>query len=161
MSADQIIYSDLTEGALEYLASARKAVDSMRNFLVEHQLLRASATAVEFVPAAITCKALRVRELPGLQEALGVALGDELAQRLGWSWIWVTDPWGGTLAVAAPGVSAHAYPLDWVGKRLDDGGDFDDVAEWFEQVVQTCGKSAANAGPRRQLQSGERRSSRT
>ncbi len=149
MSADQIIYSDLTEGALEYLASARKAVDSMRNFLVEHQLLRASATAVEFVPAAIDCNSLRVRELPGIQEALGVALGDELAQRLGWSWMCVKDAWGDALAVVAPAVSAHAYPLDWVGKRLDDGGEFDDVAEWFEQVVQTCGESSANAGPRR------------
>ncbi len=144
----EISYSDLTEPARDYLASARKEVDSMRNFLVKHQLLSASATVIEFVPAAIACKALRIHELPGQQEALGVALGDELARRLGWSWMCVKDPWGDALAVVAPAVSAQAYPLDWVGKRLDGGGAFEDVADWFERVVQTCGETAAEAGPR-------------
>lgn len=148
MSSGDIKYADLTEQVRAYLANARKAVESMRRFLVAHRLLSASATVEELVRAAITCEALRIRELPGQQEALGVALGDELARRLGWSWMCVTDPWGEAPAVVAPATASHAYPLDWVGKRLDRGGDFEDVPEWFERLVQTCVETAAEAGLR-------------
>jgi len=149
MASGDISYSDLTEQAHACLTSARKAVDSMRHFLVKHQLLGASATVAEFVRTAIACQELRIRELSGQQEALGVGLGDELARRLGWSWMCVTDAWGEALAVVAPAVTAQAYPLDWVGKRLDEGDDFEDAPEWFEQVVTTCMEMAAEAGPRR------------
>jgi hypothetical protein len=149
MTSDNITYSELTERAHTYLASARKAVDSMRQFLLTRHLVDPYATVAEFVLAAIACGPLQIRELPGQQEALGVALGNELAERLGWAWMCVTDAWGESLAVVAPTVATHAYPLDWIGKRLDGGGQFEDLPDWFEGVIQICMKTAAEAGPMR------------
>jgi len=57
----------------------------------------------------------------------------------------VTDEWGEVPAVVAPGVSAHAFPLGWVAKRLAGGGRFDDVGLWFERLVEVCAENAAAA----------------
>lgn len=149
MATDEILYAELDERARSYLESARTAAASMRDFLVAHHGLKKKATVPELVREAIACGELAIREQPGQQEALGVALGDELTRRLGWSWMIVTDPWGTAPAVVAPGVRAQAYPLDWVGKRLDDGGDFDDVPEWFERLLVACQESANGAGARK------------
>ena len=56
MASGDIKYADLTEQVRAYLANARKAVESMRRFLVAHRLLSASATVEELVRAAITCE---------------------------------------------------------------------------------------------------------
>jgi len=45
----------------------------------------------------------------------------------------VKDKFGDSLAVVAPSHRAQAFPLDWVAKRLEGGGQFTDVTEWFER----------------------------
>jgi hypothetical protein len=142
-------YAELSQEDLEYLEAARGSVDSMRRHLVAGDLLEPAASAAFFARAAIACDACRVQEMRGQQEALGVALGDELNRRLGWSWMRVTDPWGDeTLAVVAPRVRAQAFALDWISKRVEGDGDFEDLPAWFERLVEVCAENVKQAGPR-------------
>jgi len=55
------------------------------------------------------------------QEAIGVAIGDELIRRAGFTWVTVDDDYGSEPVVAHPGKVAVIAPLSAVINRFEDG----------------------------------------
>lgn len=66
-------------------------------------------------------------------QALGVALGDALAQKLMLDWVTVEDEYGCDPALNWPGTSVYSYPLTMISKRIERG-EAVDVRELFEDA---------------------------
>ena len=63
-------------------------------------------------------------------QALGIAFGDALAQKLMLDWVTVDDEYGCDPALNWPGTSLYSYPLTMISKRIERGEDVD-VRELF------------------------------
>ena len=68
-------------------------------------------------------------------QALGVALGDALAQKLLLEWVTVDDEFGQDAALNWPGTSVLCYPLTMIAKRVEDGEQVD-VYALFEGAIE-------------------------
>jgi hypothetical protein len=64
-------------------------------------------------------------------QALGVAFGDALAQKLMLEWVTVDDEYGCDPALNWPGTSLYSYPLTAISKRIEQGENVN-VRELFE-----------------------------
>ena len=64
-------------------------------------------------------------------QALGVAFGDALAQKLLLNWVTVDDKYGCDPALNWPGTSLYSYPLTTISKRIERGESVD-VREMFD-----------------------------
>jgi hypothetical protein len=64
-------------------------------------------------------------------QALGVAFGDALAQKLMLDWVTVDDEYGCDPALNWPGTSIYSYPLTTISKRVEQGESLD-VWEFFD-----------------------------
>lgn len=58
-------------------------------------------------------------------QALGIALGDALAQKLMLNWVTVDDEFGRDPALNWPGTSIFSYPLTMISKRIERGETID------------------------------------
>jgi len=54
-------------------------------------------------------------------QALGIAFGDALAQKLMLAWVTVDDEYGCDPALNWPGTSLYSYPLTTISKRIERG----------------------------------------
>jgi hypothetical protein len=54
-------------------------------------------------------------------QALGIAFGDALAQKLMLDWVTVDDEYGSDPALNWPGTSLYSYPLTTISKRIEQG----------------------------------------
>jgi len=66
-------------------------------------------------------------------QALGIALGDALADELMLEWITVDDEYGRAPALNWPGTSIVLYPLTMISQRVEAGEDID-IDVMFEQT---------------------------
>lgn len=66
-------------------------------------------------------------------QALGIAFGDALAQKLMLDWVTVDDEYGCDPALNWPGTSVYSYPLTTISKRVEQGDSLD-VWEFFDDV---------------------------
>lgn len=64
-------------------------------------------------------------------QALGIAFGDALAQKLMLDWVTVDDEYGCDPALNWPGTSIYSYPLTTISKRIEKG-EHVDVRELFD-----------------------------
>lgn len=69
-------------------------------------------------------------------QALGIAFGDALSQKLMLDWVTVDDEYGCDPALNWPGTSIYTYPMTTISKRIERGETLD-VQEFFED---TCAK---------------------
>ncbi len=58
-------------------------------------------------------------------QALGIALGDALAQKLMLDWVTVDDEFGSDPALNWPGTTIFSYPLTMIAKRIEQGETID------------------------------------
>jgi hypothetical protein len=66
-------------------------------------------------------------------QALGIAFGDALSQRLKLDWVTVDDEYGCDPALHWPGTSIYSYPLTMISKRVE-AGERVDVSSLFKAV---------------------------
>ncbi len=64
-------------------------------------------------------------------QALGIAFGDALAQKLMLDWVTVDDEYGCDPALNWPGTSLYSYPLTTISKRIEQGENVN-VRELFD-----------------------------
>lgn len=64
-------------------------------------------------------------------QALGIAFGDALAQKLMLDWVTVDDEYGCDPALNWPGTSLYSYPLTTISKRIEQG-EYVNVRELFD-----------------------------
>lgn len=64
-------------------------------------------------------------------QALGIAFGDALAQKLKLEWVTVQDEYGSDPALNWPGTSVFCYPMTSISKRVEQGMDIN-VHELFD-----------------------------
>ena len=64
-------------------------------------------------------------------QALGIAFGDALAQKLMLDWVTVDDEYGCDPALNWPGTSVYSYPLTIISKRIERS-EHVDVQELFD-----------------------------
>ena len=76
-------------------------------------------------------------------QALGIALGDAFAQKLGLEWVTVEDEYGRSPAVRYPNTSVIAFPLTMISKRIERGEDVD-VREMFDGICDMITKRVAD-----------------
>jgi hypothetical protein len=74
------------------------------------------------IDAILANKWVNASETDKLQ-ALGVALGDALAQELLLDWVVIDDELGRSPCLSWPGTSINCYPLTMISKRIEDGED--------------------------------------
>jgi Domain of unknown function (DUF3806) len=64
-------------------------------------------------------------------QALGIAFGDALAQKLMLDWVTVDDEYGCDPALNWPGTSLYSFPLTTISKRIEQGENVN-VQELFD-----------------------------
>lgn len=64
-------------------------------------------------------------------QALGIAFGDAMAQKLLLDWVTVDDEYGCDPALHWPGTSLYSYPMTTISKRVEQG-EAVDVSELFD-----------------------------
>jgi len=69
----------------------------------------------------------------GKLQALGIAFGDALAQKLMLDWITVDDSYGRAPALRWPGTSIVSFPMTMISKRIEDGEPVD-IHPLFEGI---------------------------
>jgi hypothetical protein len=84
-----------------------------------------------FVIAAILKNEWVTREETWKLQALGVAFGDSLAQKLMLEWVTIEDEYGCDPALNWPGTSILSFPLTTISKRIERGEEVD-VQELFD-----------------------------
>lgn len=77
-------------------------------------------------------------------QALGVAFGDALAQKLGLTWVAIDDEYGCDAALILEGTSVRVFPITSISKRVE-AGEAVDVPELFEQACATILRIAQEA----------------
>ena len=80
-------------------------------------------------------------------QALGVAFGDALTQRLGLRWIAVTDDYGRDPALVLDGTSILLFPRTTISKRIERGEQVD-VHALFSSACATVARVAADEATR-------------
>jgi hypothetical protein len=66
-------------------------------------------------------------------QALGIAFGDAIAQKLMLDWVTVNDEYGRTPALNWPGTSIVSFPVTMIAKRVEDGEPVD-VHQLFDGI---------------------------
>lgn len=66
-------------------------------------------------------------------QALGVAFGDAIAQKLQMDWVTVDDEFGRDPALNWPGTTVLSYPITMISKRIERGENVD-THELFDHV---------------------------
>lgn len=74
-------------------------------------------------------------------QALGIAFGDALAQKLMLEWVTVDDEYGCDPALNWPGTAIYSYPLTMISKRIETGEEVD-VRNLFDS---TCAQMSEMA----------------
>jgi hypothetical protein len=77
-------------------------------------------------------------------QALGVAFGDALAQKLELEWVTVEDEYGKDPGLNWPGTTLLCHPLTMISKRIEDG-EIVEVQHLFEQTVNRLTDLASSA----------------
>ena len=68
-------------------------------------------------------------------QALGICLGDALAQKLLLNWVLVDDDYGRSPALNWPGTTIYSFPQTMISKRIEQG-EAVDVRALFDDTVQ-------------------------
>jgi hypothetical protein len=74
-------------------------------------------------------------------QALGICLGDALAQELLMDWVLVDDEYGRSPALNWPGTTIYTFPQTLISKRIEQGeivdvkGLFEDTAELVREMA--------------------------
>ncbi len=76
-------------------------------------------------------------------QALGIAFGDALAQKLLLDWVTVDDEYGCDPALNWPGTSLYSYPMTAISKRIEQG-EHVDVQQLFESACSKLIEMAAS-----------------
>lgn len=74
-------------------------------------------------------------------QALGIALGDALAQKLMLDWVTVDDEYGRDPALNWPGMSIYCHPMTMISKRIE-AGDKVDVREMLDSTCDMLNEMA-------------------
>ena len=77
-------------------------------------------------------------------QALGVAFGDALAQKLMLDWVTIADEYGRDPALNWPGTSIYSYPLTVISKRVERS-ECVDVRQLFEAACEQLSDMAFSA----------------
>lgn len=76
-------------------------------------------------------------------QAMGIAFGDAIAQKLGLDWVTVDDEYGCDPALNWPGTSLFSYPMTTISKRVEQGETVD-VYDLFDAACSQLGELAAS-----------------
>ena len=76
-------------------------------------------------------------------EALGICLGEVLAERIGLHWVVFTDDKGTDLALQYKDTSITLFPMTMISRRIERG-EVMDVADFVEQTEKTINDMAAS-----------------
>jgi hypothetical protein len=78
-------------------------------------------------------------------QALGVGLGDSLAQQLGFAWVTVEDEYGRDPALNWPGTTLLCFPTTMISKRIEDGETVN-IHELFAGVCEALEDAKGKVG---------------
>lgn len=77
---------------------------------------------------------VRPEETDKLQ-AMGIAFGDAVAQKLMLDWVTVDDQYGRTPALNWPGTSIVSFPVTMIAKRVEEGEEID-IHGFFDGICK-------------------------
>ena len=122
--------SEPTPEDLGHLAKQRAFVEAYLSDASREQY-RTAAGKLGLLRALLEAKVLRPDQTWELQ-AMGIVLGDALAQELGLRWVMVEDEYGRDPALAVPGKTVLVFPLTMISKRVEAGQAVDvfDLFNW-------------------------------
>ena len=126
--------SALTQLDRQYMQQQRDNLDQVSRRNLGRQISGSKQNDIEVLQLLLDRRAVRSEQTAELQ-AMGMVLGDLLAQELRMDWVIYADKLGRSRALRMPGTDEYLFPVTMISRRVEAGARVD-VAAVYDKAYR-------------------------